>query len=48
MPSDPCLECGAMEDASEFIALLSPNGDGWKPDMVKSCSGELDYVLALM
>lgn len=37
-----------MDDASEFIALLSPNGDGWKPDMMNSRSGEPDYVLALM
>lgn len=27
VPSEPCRECGAIDEVSELIALLSPNGE---------------------
>lgn len=46
MPSEPCLECGDIDDASEFNALVSPNGEERKPDIVSfiappSCLGSV-------
>ena len=32
-----------MEDASELIALLSPKGDGWNPDIPSSAQSSCLY-----